>query len=106
MAGRDHNGKRAAEHSTTTTCTQVREDVTAESQAVQPERRELPPPRRAGGREKEGKPNTTERLSSYAQCVVITSQIQAIVFTGNSNTTLLREIVGRLLLVASSNARI
>ena len=103
-AGRDHTVKREAEPSTTTTWTQVWEDVTAEGQAVQPERRE--PPCRAGGREKQGKPNTTERLSSYAQRVVITSKIQAILFTCNSNTTLLQKIWGRLLLVESTNARI
>lgn len=87
-AGRDHTGKHEAVRSTTATCAQVGEDVTAESQAVQPEREreELPlPPRRAGRREKQGKPNTTERLSNYAQCVVITSEIQAILLTCNSN---------------------
>lgn len=105
-AGRDHTGKHEAVRSTTATCAQVGEDVTAESQAVQPEREELPPLRTAGGREKQGKPNTTERLSNYAQCVVITSEIQAILLTCNSNTTLLQKILRRLLSLESSNARI
>lgn len=53
-------------------------DVTAESQAFQPERNELPLLCRASRREKKGKPNTTEPLSNSAQCVVITSKIQAL----------------------------
>lgn len=37
----EHAVKHGAVYSTTTTCTQVWEDVTAESQAFQPERKEL-----------------------------------------------------------------
>lgn len=105
MAGREHTAEHEAEHSTTTACAQVREDVTAGSQAGRPER-EGSPPCRAGAREKKGKPNTTERLSSYAQRVGITSKIQAILFTCNSNATLLQKILRRFLLVESSKARI
>lgn len=39
---------------------------------------------RASRREKKGKPNTTEHLSNSAQCVVITSKIQAIFPTYNN----------------------
>lgn len=79
-------------------------DVTAESQAFQPERNELPLLCRASRREKKGKPNTTEPLSNSAQCVVITSKIHS--FTCNSDTTLLQKILRRLLLVESFNGGI
>lgn len=51
------------------------EDVTAESQAVQPERSESPPLQRKQEREER------ETRTRSAQCVVITSETQAIFST-------------------------
>lgn len=57
-----HTVKHDATYSTTTTCSQVWEDVTAESQAFQPEKGAATAAQ-SKRREKKGKPNTTEHLS-------------------------------------------
>lgn len=61
-----HTVKHDAVNSTTNTCNQVWEDVTAESQAFQPERRELPLAEQAGERRE-----TKHHGTSVQSCTVL-----------------------------------